>query len=124
MTCEVKWRVYTSLFASMFVLGVSCPLATKAQNEPAQKAQDEAPRKIKNRVQPVYPELARKLKLSGVAKVMVTIAPDGKVKDAKIVGGHPVFADAALNAVRKWKYEPGRYATIDLIEMRFSPPDQ
>jgi TonB family protein len=124
LTWSVKRRVFISLFALMFVLGVPGPLATNAQNEPAQKAQDEAPRKIKSRIQPVYPELARKLKLSGVAKVMVTISPDGKVKDAKIVGGHPVFTEAALNAVKKWKYEPARDATTDLIEIRFSPPEQ
>ena len=120
----MRRRVYSSLFGLVFVLGVSCPGVTNAQNEPAQKAQDEAPRRIRNRVQPVYPELARKLKLSGVAKVMLTIAPDGKVKDAKIVGGHPVFAEAALNAVKKWKYEPAREATTDLIELRFSRPEQ
>lgn len=64
-------------------------------------------RKVKNQVQPAYPELAKSMHLAGTVKVEITIDSQGVVKNAKVVGGHPVLADAALKAVEKWRYEAG-----------------
>ena len=79
---------------------------------------EDAERKLKYRVQPVYPELARKMNLEGTVKVKVQITPQGTVKDAQVLGGHPVLADAAVNAVKQWKYEPGAEATVT-VEFNF-----
>ena len=46
-------------------------------------------RKIVANPAPVYPQLAKRDRLSGTVKVLVTIAPDGHIKDAKVVGGSP-----------------------------------
>lgn len=64
-------------------------------------------RKIKSQVEPVYPELANTMHLAGTVRVEVTVNEQGTVKEAKIVGGNPVLADAAVKAVQKWKFEPG-----------------
>ncbi len=64
-------------------------------------------RKVKSQVPPTYPEMARSMHLTGTVRVQVSITPDGSVKDAKIVGGHPMLADAALKAISRWKFEPG-----------------
>lgn len=64
-------------------------------------------RKVKSQVAPQYPELARTMHLQGTVKVEITIAPNGTVSKAKVVGGHPVLAAAAVNAVEKWRYEAG-----------------
>lgn len=45
--------------------------------------------------------------LSGTVRVQITITPQGAVKDPKILGGHPLLADAAVRAISKWKYENG-----------------
>ena len=66
---------------------------------------NEVVRRAKSRVQPEYPELARKMNITGTVKVEVVVAPNGKVKEAKVVGGHPLLANAALEAVKKWHYE-------------------
>ncbi len=83
--------------------------------------QEEATRKLKSQVSPVYPELARKMNITGVVKVQVTIAPNGTVKAVKLVGGHPLLASAALDTVKKWRYEAAKDETTTVVEFHFDP---
>jgi len=69
----------------------------------------------------VYPELARRMNISGVVKVLVTVSANGSVKDAKLIGGHPVLANAALEAVKKWRFEVGPQESTGIVEFRFDP---
>jgi TonB family protein len=87
----------------------------------AQDAQNEVLRRAKSKVQPVYPELARKMNLTGTVKVEVVVAPNGTVKDAKVVGGSPVLAGAALEAVRKWRFEPATVESTGIVDFKFEP---
>jgi len=75
----------------------------------------------KARVEPVYPDLARRMGIRGVVKVKITIAPNGTVKDEKLVGGHPLLANAVLEAVKKWRYEASPQDTTENLEFRFDP---
>lgn len=59
-------------------------------------------------VRPDYPELARRIRLSGVVELACTIAPDGHVADARVVSGPALLDAAALAAVRQWRYRPTR----------------
>ena len=54
-------------------------------------------------------------------KVQITIAPNGTVKDTKIIGGHPLLANAVIDAVRKWRFEARPQATTETLEFRFEP---
>jgi TonB family protein len=87
----------------------------------AQEVQGDVSRRAKSKVQPVYPELARKMNLTGTVKVEVVVSPNGSVKDAKVVGGHPVLAGAALDAVRKWRFEPAAMDSSGVVEFKFEP---
>jgi len=78
-------------------------------------------RRAKSKVAPVYPELARKLNLTGTVKVEVVVSPNGTVKDAKVVGGHPVLATAALEAARKWRFEPTALESSGIVDFKFEP---
>jgi protein TonB len=69
--------------------------------------------------QPEFPEIARKMSLSGVVRIEVIIGSDGEIRNAKVVGGHPVLADAALKALKKWKYAAGTSETKELLEFKF-----
>lgn len=80
-----------------------------------------AERKIVRRVEPIYPSLARSLHLTGVVKLHLIVGPDGNVKSAEPVGGHPVLIEAFLNAVEKWKFEAGPKETKVTVEFKFSP---
>ena len=86
-----------------------------------QDADLEATRRVKSKVQPAYPELARKMGLTGTVKVEVVVSPSGAVKDAKVVGGHPVLAGAALEAVRKWRFEAAPIESSGVVEFKFEP---
>jgi TonB family protein len=83
--------------------------------------QEEMARKVKTRIAPNYPELAKRMSIRGVVKVQITVAPNGTVKNATLVGGHPVLANAALDAVKKWRYEANKEETTGIVEFRFEP---
>jgi len=95
--------------------------ATLDAQDPA--ATDAAKRKVKTRVAAEYPVLARQMGVTGKVKVEVTITPEGKVSNAKIVGGSPVLVGAAVDAVKKWKFEPGPKDTTEIIEFEFREPN-
>ena len=86
-----------------------------------QDAQNEIVRRAKTKVQPVYPDLARKMNITGTVKIEVVVAPNGTVKEAKVVGGHPVLATAALDAVKKWRFEPAAVESSGVVDFKFEP---
>jgi TonB family protein len=77
-------------------------------------------RKVLKQVAPVYSELARRANITGTVKVEVTIAPNGTVKSTKLVGGSPLLADSALEAVKGWKYEPASAETTTVVIFNFN----
>jgi len=81
----------------------------------------EGRRKGVNRVIPTYPSLARAMKLVGSVRVEAVVAPDGIVRKVEIKGGHPVLAQAAQDAVQKWKWAPASTESRELIEVKFNP---
>lgn len=85
--------------------------------------EQETIRKTKSKVEPMYPDLARRMKIAGVVKVDVTVAANGTVKDAKVVGGHPVLGNAVLDAVKKWRFESGPQETTETLQFRFDPDE-
>src|SRR5260370_39646334 len=93
------------------------PIPARAQ----QSQNDEIVRRAKTKVQPAYPELARKMNLSGTVKIEVVVAPNGTVKEARVVGGHPVLAGAALDAAKKWRFEAAAGESSGVIDFKFEP---
>ncbi len=88
----------------------------------AQTAQsEEIIRRAKTKVQPMYPDLAKRMSLSGTVKIEIVVAPNGTVKDARVVGGHPVLANAALDAAKKWRFEPASAESSGVIDFKFEP---
>jgi len=77
-------------------------------------------RAVKSRVAPVYPEIAKRMKISGEVKLDVTVSADGKVKDAKAVSGNHMLGTAAEDAVRKWTFEPGTGDTNAVVIVDFT----
>jgi protein TonB len=59
-----------------------------------------------NRVQPVYPPLARQTRISGTVRLHAIIGKDGSVQQLEVLSGHPLLVQAALDAVRQWRYRP------------------
>jgi TonB family protein len=62
--------------------------------------------KLINRVQPIYPTLARQTGIQGVVKLHAILGKDGSVQQLQVLSGHPLLVQAALDAVRQWIYQP------------------
>lgn len=115
--CQVQRRMRVCsvlLLAAALMLG-SWPVLR------AQSADEDAPRRVKSEVKPTYPPLAKQMHLSGTVKVEVVIAPDGKVKHVRVVGGHPVLAAEAEKAAVMMRFEAAAKETTQVIEFRFEP---
>jgi periplasmic protein TonB len=69
-------------------------------------------------VDPVYPPPARETRIAGTVIVGAVIDEHGNVVQARVVNGHPLLIEAALRAVRQWKYEPaslnGQLVSVEL----------
>jgi protein TonB len=61
---------------------------------------------ILNKVQPVYPPLAKQAGLQGVVRLNVVINNEGTVQDIQVASGHPLLAETSVDAVRQWTYRP------------------
>jgi TonB family protein len=57
-------------------------------------------------VPPQYPPIAKAAKITGVVRLHVTIGTDGSVKEVSVIWGNPILAQAAVDAVRQWRYSP------------------
>lgn len=110
-------RIVTVLLAALTLIPMGWPIQVGAQ----QSQNEEFIRRAKTKVQPQYPELARKMNITGTVKIEVTVSPNGVVKDARIVGGHPVLANAALDAAKKWRFEPAATESSGVIDFKFEP---
>jgi len=95
-------------------------LATAFQPVPA-FSQEGPDRKVKTKVSPVYPDIARKMGLTGTVRLQVAISPNGSVKETKVIGGHPILVTAAVDAVKKWRFEPASAESTGTLEFKFDP---
>ena len=86
---------------------------------PAGSAQNELARKVKTKVPPSYPELARRMNIRGTVKLLVVVSPNGAVKDSRAVGGNPILVNSAQDAVRRWRFEPAQEESTGVVEFRF-----
>lgn len=84
-------------------------------------AQETLSRRVKSKVTPVYPDIARRMGISGTVRLEVIVATNGTVRNATPVGGHPVLVNAAIDAVKKWKFEPAQGESAGTIEIKFAP---
>jgi len=108
----------------LLLLVLSAPL--QAQEPPPQPAQDAPPSnvaappaparirlggnvaaaKLLNRVQPMYPPLARQIRISGLVRLHVILSREGEVREIQVVSGHPLLQQSAIDAVKQWRYQP------------------
>ena len=83
-------------------------------------ADEDSARKIKTKVAPSYPELAKRMNVTGTVKVEVVIAANGMIKSTKVIGGHPLLIEPSVDAVKKWKYEPASADTTTTVEFHYT----
>ena len=102
------WRAWGSLDCSRQQVSLKTRAPTKAE------------RKVKTYVSPSYPELAKRMSVSGKVKIEVIIAPDGHVKSTRAIGGHPLLVQTCTDAVKEWKFFPAAEETTQVVEFDFT----
>jgi TonB family protein len=110
----MKNRIVVALF-------VLLPILLLAPNHAPGQESSEGGRKVVTKVVPQYPGLARSMKIQGIVRADVLVAPSGKVTSIDVKGGHPVLAQSAQDALRQWKWEPAAHETHEIVELRFNP---
>lgn len=79
-----------------------------------------AERSLVTHVNPVCPEIVKRMHISGIVKMMVTVNAQGVVTDVKTVDGNRILATSAEQAVHKWKYATGEGADTFEVNVHFS----
>ena len=92
-------------------------LALGNQEHKPPEALREEPRRLALSPSPEYPEMARRMNIKGVVQLEVSVRRDGTVKEARVIGGHPLLAAAVVKAVMGWRYEPA--AKDSQVSVRF-----
>ena len=80
---------------------------------------DEGKRKVKSKTTPTYPELARRMSVTGKVKIEVIITPDGHVRSTRVLGGHPLLVQVCQDSVKEWKFFPAPEESTQVVEFDF-----
>ena len=76
-------------------------------------------RRLKAGPPPEYPELAQKMNIKGAVQVEASVRRDGTVKEVRVIGGHPLLADALAKAVMGWQYAPAAKDSVVVVRFVF-----
>jgi TonB family protein len=101
----------------LLLILVTSPFVPRAHSQEA--GQQAISRNVKTKVDPRYPELAKQYQLAGKVRLEVTVSADGTVKKTRLMGGNPLLAGAALDAIKQWRFEPGPKETVETIDFAF-----
>ncbi len=107
------------------LLSIAVPQLQADDKKPEAKS-DEAPvarlpRKLIHKIEPAYPQDLKRRSIGGVVKLDLKISANGNVEKIAIVGGNPILADSAAQAVKKWQYAPAPTASSMLLNVEFDP---
>lgn len=81
----------------------------------------EGTRAVLNRIPPQYPELARRMHISGVVVLRVLVQPNGTVAETHVQSGHALLGQAATQAVSQWRFVAAPEQTLININVQFTP---
>lgn len=73
------------------------------------------------RVEPEYPQALRPLGMKGTVRLQITITPQGRVDSVELLGGNPIFGEAAIKAVRQWSYAASATSSTIEVAIPFDP---
>jgi len=118
----VKLRTILVSVGLAVLLGGAAILPHKASAQDNQN--EDAKRKVRVRVTPEYPQLAKQMNVTGKVKIEATVAADGHVVSTRVVGGSPLLVNSALDALKKWHFEPAPKETTEVVEFSFTGSDQ
>jgi TonB family protein len=107
--------IWSALWSPVFFFMAIHPLRVQAQQTEGTR------RKLLYKVEPQYPVILKASKIGGVVRLNVSISPGGVVQKVSPLGGSSALVDAAVTAVKKWKYEPAFGWTNMEVRLLFTP---
>src|SRR5437870_13568436 len=96
-------------------------LSLAKANHESYNQQADGPRQLRVKISPEYPTIARRMNLKGAVELEALVGRDGTVREVKVLGGHPLLADALARAVKQWKYEPAAKDSTEVVKYSFGP---
>jgi periplasmic protein TonB len=96
--------IFVVIFSALSTVKAQDPSGAAAPSQEATKHVTAAV--LVKKVNPEYPKKARKQHLEGTVRLHAIIAKDGSVRNLEVLSGDPLLVDAALKAVRQWRYRP------------------
>jgi outer membrane biosynthesis protein TonB len=81
-------------------------------------------RKIVSRINPTFPELAKRMHVSGIVHLDATVSPDGHVEKVKATSGPPLLCGPAQDAVLHWKFTPAAAESVVSVQINFTDGDR
>jgi len=91
---------------------------------PSLRAQETNERKPVYRVAPKYPEDLKRHDIGGVVRLSIEITPRGNVRTVSPIGGNPILVEAAIEAVKQWKYGPTEASQTLEVKIDFIQPSR
>ena len=82
------------------------PRAITETREPLRVGGNVQESKLISRVDPVYPDMALRARIEALVMLEVTVNETGEVDKIRIIRGHPMLDQAAIDAVKQWRYAP------------------
>jgi protein TonB len=82
------------------------PPAPSVKASPVRQGGNVQPARLIHQVNPVYPQIARQTRVQGVIVMEAIISKEGSVESLRVVSGHPLLFQSAIDAVKQWKYHP------------------
>jgi TonB family protein len=93
----------TAVLALVLLAG---DVVAQERREPIRVGSNVQESKLIHKVDPVFPDTAKAARVSGVVILQLTVGVEGNVLEAQVLRGHPLLDQAALEAVRQWRYSP------------------
>ena len=106
------------LFLSLGILLLPIILGFPGVSLSAQTAKQ---RKVVTRIAPEYPDVLKRANIGGLVHIRAAVAPNGAVESTQLLGGNPVLGQAAMKAVKQWKYSVADSPEELEIWLQFNP---
>jgi len=109
-----KRLAWASLALLVFGLALWSVPAVRAQSE------EHSGRKVIRSQTPDYPVVLKSKGIGGTVRLSATVLANGTVAHVEILGGNPILAESAVNAVMKWKYAPAASPSNEIVKFNFN----
>ena len=110
----LKWYRLKICLLALALTQITFPVGSFAQ-----QSRSEGKRKMIVELRPVYPPLARRVNVSGIVRLRVTVSPAGYPVSTEQLGGSPLLVKAATEAVSHAKWEPTSVETKEIVQVKF-----